>query len=96
MIEHPTTATSPGYEPRTKMQAMLVATLRLYQKVLSPVTGNSCRFHPTCSHYAIGAICTHGSAWGLWLTARRLIRCNPLFDGGHDPVPTTVSIFSTK
>jgi putative membrane protein insertion efficiency factor len=82
--------------PNTRMQSALVVAVRLYQRVLSPLVGNCCRFDPSCSHYAVAAICTHGCGWGLWLTARRLLRCNPLFDGGHDPVPANVSLFSSK
>lgn len=86
----------PSLAPNTRLQSALVAAIHLYQRVLSPVIGNSCRFHPSCSHYATAAICTHGCGWGMWLTVRRLLRCNPLFDGGLDPVPAKVSPFSSK
>lgn len=69
------------------MQKVLIALVRAYRYVLSPWFGNQCRFHPTCSHFAIEAIETHGSARGLWLTGRRLLRCHPWHAGGHDPVP---------
>jgi len=100
MLDQGHTQTAPQVEPplapKTRVQSVLVAAIHLYQRVLSPVIGNSCRFHPSCSHYATAAICTHGSGWGLWLTVRRLLRCNPLFDGGLDPVPANVSLFSSK
>jgi len=61
--------------------------IRGYQLLVSPLLGPSCRFHPSCSHYAIEAIDTHGTARGLWLSARRIVRCHPWCAGGHDPVP---------
>lgn len=69
------------------MQALLIALIRLYQKTLSPLIGQSCRFYPTCSSYAIEAIQTHGSLKGSWLMIKRIARCHPLNDGGMDPVP---------
>lgn len=58
-----------------------------YQKWLSPMIGPSCRFHPSCSHYAIDAIKMHGFVIGSWLTVKRILKCHPLHPGGHDPVP---------
>jgi putative membrane protein insertion efficiency factor len=69
------------------MRALLIAPIRAYQKVLSPLLGPRCRFHPSCSSYAIEAIETHGAARGSWLAARRIARCHPLNEGGIDPVP---------
>jgi len=60
--------------------------LRLYKRLISPFMPPACRFHPTCSLYAIEAIEVHG-LYGLWLAAYRLVRCNPLCAGGYDPVP---------
>jgi putative membrane protein insertion efficiency factor len=65
--------------------------IRLYQLTLSPFIGNQCRFHPTCSHYALQAIEHHGLIRGAWLTARRLGRCHPFHPGGFDPVPASGS-----
>ncbi|MFB9069202.1 membrane protein insertion efficiency factor YidD [Pseudofulvimonas gallinarii] len=58
-----------------------------YQATLSPLLGNRCRFHPSCSEYARIAIARHGGWRGGWLALRRLARCHPLCPGGHDPVP---------
>lgn len=61
--------------------------IRGYQLAISPMIGPSCRFHPTCSGYALEAIETHGAARGVWLAARRIARCHPWNAGGYDPVP---------
>ncbi|MCH2410032.1 membrane protein insertion efficiency factor YidD [Myxococcota bacterium] len=58
-----------------------------YQRVLSPYLGPNCRFIPTCSEYAKVAIMKYGAFKGLWLTAKRLLRCHPFCSGGYDPVP---------
>ena len=72
------------------MRRILLRLIRIYQIVLSPLLGRSCRFHPTCSEYAMEAIRTHGSLRGSWLATRRLGRCHPWHAGGHDPVPEIV------
>ncbi|WP_420467274.1 membrane protein insertion efficiency factor YidD [Panacagrimonas sp.] len=69
------------------MAGILIALIRVYQKVLSPVLGAQCRFYPTCSRYAVEALQRHGAARGSWLALRRLARCHPLNPGGVDPVP---------
>lgn len=74
----------------------LSACIRGYQVLLSPVFGAQCRFYPTCSHYALGAIARHGAGKGLLLSAARIARCNPLCDGGHDPVPEHFSLVKLK
>ncbi len=61
--------------------------IRVYQKVISPWLGPSCRFTPTCSQYAAEALQKYGAAKGLWLTVKRIARCNPWGGHGHDPVP---------
>ena len=65
----------------------LVALIRLYQYALSPVLPRNCRFHPTCSAYAIDALARHGVARGGWLALRRILRCHPWGGQGYDPVP---------
>ena len=64
-----------------------VIAVRAYQLLLSPFAGGACRFHPSCSHYAIDALQTHGVVRGFWLAARRVSRCHPLGSAGFDPVP---------
>ena len=73
------------------MKRLLVILLRGYQLLLSPMLGQRCRFYPSCSHYAIEAINTHGAARGAWLTLRRLGKCHPWHEGGLDPVPPKAS-----
>ncbi|MBA3033716.1 MAG: membrane protein insertion efficiency factor YidD [Gammaproteobacteria bacterium] len=65
----------------------LIWLVRGYQLAISPMLPPSCRFHPSCSHYAIEALQRHGPIKGLWLSLRRVGRCNPWHPGGHDPVP---------
>ena len=66
---------------------LLVALLRGYQLLLSPMLGQNCRFYPTCSNYAIEALHVHGAAHGSYLALRRVCRCHPWNAGGVDPVP---------
>jgi uncharacterized protein len=63
-----------------------IAPLRLYRRLVSPLLGPRCRYHPSCSEYAIDAVREYGVLRGLVLAAWRLLRCNPLSDGGLDPV----------
>lgn len=69
------------------MKRLLLGLVRLYQYLISPLLGPRCRFHPSCSHYAIEAIERHGALRGSWLAMRRLGRCHPWHPGGYDPVP---------
>lgn len=69
------------------MRRLALFLIRLYQWLLSPVLGPSCRFHPTCSEYAAQAVREHGAARGTWLALRRLGRCHPWGGSGVDPVP---------
>jgi putative membrane protein insertion efficiency factor len=66
---------------------LLTGLVRLYQLVVSPWLGPSCRFEPSCSAYAVEALGRHGALRGTWLTVRRLGRCQPFCAGGYDPVP---------
>jgi putative membrane protein insertion efficiency factor len=72
---------------RSWLSLPFIAAIRAYQAVLAPVMSGHCRFHPTCSEYAIEAYRVHGPIRGTWLTARRLIRCRPWGGSGYDPVP---------
>lgn len=69
------------------MRKPLKSLIRLYQLTLSPFVGQHCRFHPSCSNYAIEAIELHGSIKGSALAIRRLCRCHPWHEGGIDLVP---------
>jgi len=69
------------------MTGLLRLVLRGYRYFLSPMLGQACRFHPSCSQYADEALARHGLFSGGWLAARRLCRCGPWHRGGYDPVP---------
>ena len=77
--------------PRRCLDRLLIPVwvllLRSYRVLISPLFAGSCRFEPSCSHYAEEAVRRHGSLRGFWLTLRRLARCHPLHAGGYDPVP---------
>ncbi|MBM4380862.1 MAG: membrane protein insertion efficiency factor YidD [Deltaproteobacteria bacterium] len=66
---------------------LLAAPIHLYRWTLSPLLPRACRFHPSCSAYALTALQRHGPFRGLYLTARRLARCHPFHPGGVDEVP---------
>jgi putative membrane protein insertion efficiency factor len=69
------------------MKHILRALIKLYRWFISPLLGPNCRFHPTCSTYALESIEQHGAARGSWLAAKRICRCHPWHEGGYDPVP---------
>lgn len=69
------------------MKRLLISLVKGYRLLLSPWLGTACRFEPTCSAYAIEALEQRGAAIGSYLTLRRLARCQPWCQGGHDPVP---------
>ena len=70
------------------MRYLCYLLIRFYQKFLSPLKRNpTCRFTPTCSAYAISAYINRGVVAGTFLTLFRILRCNPMFHGGYDPVP---------
>ena len=72
--------------------SLLKALLRVYQVVLSPVLPMSCRFEPTCSHYAMQALDRHGPIAGIGLSVWRVLRCQPWGGCGHDPVPEHLNL----
>jgi putative membrane protein insertion efficiency factor len=69
------------------MRRFVIAVIGLYQLLLSPMIGQACRFHPSCSQFAKEVVLKHGVLRGLALAARRIVRCNPWNPGGADPVP---------
>lgn len=70
------------------MRFLLIGLLRLYRALISPLYGQVCRYHPSCSAYALDAVSEHGSMRGSWLAVKRLGRCHPWAAGGYDPVPS--------
>ncbi len=72
---------------RTLFSMLFIFLVRIYQYIISPVLPKTCRFTPSCSEYAIGSFRTHGVITGLFLSIRRVLRCNPWGGHGHDPVP---------
>ncbi len=80
----------PDQQPQSigLAQWLVLLPLRFYRRVLSPLKPvPSCRFHPTCSTYAVEAVQVHGALRGLWLALARVLRCHPWHPGGFDPVP---------
>ncbi|HID48607.1 MAG TPA: membrane protein insertion efficiency factor YidD [Chromatiales bacterium] len=73
------------------MRKILIVLIGAYRYLISPVLGNNCRFHPSCSEYAQTAIGRFGIIRGGWLSLRRLGSCHPWHEGGLDPVPEDVS-----
>lgn len=77
-----------GHEDRPGLAARVVmAAIRIYQRLFSPVLGARCRFHPSCSQYGHEAVRVHGAVRGGWMAAKRIGRCHPWNSGGYDPVP---------
>lgn len=72
------------------MKYFLIGLLKAYRALISPLYGQVCRYHPSCSAYALGAVQQHGSVRGGWLAVRRVGRCHPWAAGGYDPVPEHV------
>lgn len=69
------------------MKTVLILLIRFYRFCVSPLIPASCRFHPSCSAFALDAVQRHGWARGGVLAARRVLRCHPFHGGGYDPVP---------
>ena len=68
------------------MKVVLIFFIRSYRLFISPLLPPSCRFTPSCSEYAMQAIKKYGAVRGVYLGARRLLRCHPFHPGGYDPV----------
>ncbi|WP_022930113.1 membrane protein insertion efficiency factor YidD [Patulibacter americanus] len=68
------------------LRSAVIAPIRLYQRLISPALPRSCKYEPTCSHYAVDAVRTEGVLRGLVLATWRILRCNPWSHGGYDPV----------
>ncbi len=71
--------------PSRAIVAVLVLIIRIYQRTLSPLLGDACRFEPSCSRYMIGALQKYGVFRGSWRGLKRICRCNPWTPGGYDP-----------
>ncbi|HLL08053.1 MAG TPA: membrane protein insertion efficiency factor YidD [Nocardioidaceae bacterium] len=69
------------------VRVLIIAALKLYRFAISPIYGQVCRYHPSCSAYALEAVEVHGAIRGSWLGMRRVVRCHPWAAGGYDPVP---------
>lgn len=81
---------------RSRPARGLLLVLDIYRAVISPRSPANCRYLPSCSEYAVEAVCAHGAARGAWLAARRISRCHPLHAGGYDPVPPVVAKARTR
>ena len=68
------------------MQRVVIAVLKAYKAVVSPLLPSACRFYPTCSEYMIEAVGKHGTLRGIWMGVKRVGRCHPFHEGGFDPV----------
>jgi uncharacterized protein len=77
------------------VRAVIIAPIRFYRRFVSPALPRRCKYHPSCSEYAVEAIRTYGVLRGLVLAAWRLMRCNPWSHGGVDPVEAQ-TIFRTR
>jgi putative membrane protein insertion efficiency factor len=69
------------------MRFLLIAIIKGYKFLISPLLGSNCRFHPSCSSYSLEALQRHGAFVGSYLTLKRLLKCHPFNEGGIDPVP---------
>jgi len=78
------------------LRRALVGLVKGYRLLLSPWLGNGCRFEPTCSVYAIGALERHGALAGTYLMLHRIVRCGPWCAGGCDPVPDVPPALFTR
>ncbi|MDF9407751.1 MAG: putative membrane protein insertion efficiency factor [Pelotomaculum sp. PtaB.Bin013] len=68
------------------MRKLLILLIRFYQVVISPLKMPTCRFYPTCSHYALQAVQKYGIIKGSFMAVKRIMKCHPFHPGGYDPV----------
>jgi hypothetical protein len=80
----------PADRPRSAPARAVIALIGFYRTAISPIRPPACRYTPSCSAYAVEAIERFGLMRGTWLALRRLSRCHPFHQGGHDPVPPAV------
>ncbi len=66
---------------------ILILAVKVYKYVISPLLPPACRYYPTCSEYTVTALKRYGLLKGSFLSMKRILRCNPFFPGGYDPVP---------
>ena len=78
------------------IQKLLIGIVKGYRLFLSPWLGSACRFEPTCSVYALDALKQHGAGVGSYLTLKRIGRCQPWCNGGHDPVPEKAPLWLSR
>jgi len=69
---------------------LVLTLLRVYKRFISPLLPPACRYNPSCSEYAMQSFQKHTFFRALWLSVYRILRCNPLFPGGFDPVPEPI------
>jgi len=72
------------------LSIVFIYIIKFYQKLISPALPKSCRFYPTCSNYFIEALQKRGFVMGFYLGVKRILKCNPFFEGGYDPVPEKI------
>ena len=70
------------------MRTLILVLIKAYQWTLSPLLGGACRYYPSCSSYAYGAVERFGPIRGSWMGIKRILRCNPWHEGGYDPIPS--------
>lgn len=80
----PKTGAKWGFNP---LKFTILALIWGYKRFLSPLMGHSCRFYPSCSHYAEEAVIKYGAVKGSYLAVKRICKCHPFHPGGNDPVP---------
>ncbi|MEO8446526.1 MAG: membrane protein insertion efficiency factor YidD [bacterium] len=78
------------------MSSVAIVLIKLYQALISPILQGSCRHFPSCSNYGIEAFRIHGFFYGFYLTSKRILKCNPFFEGGYDPVPQNKCVHKTE